>query len=408
MATLGTYDEANLSAEDKKKIQAYKIAWADAKLKNDEAGMKSANTAAEAIRANYGYAGGAAGDQYTKIDKPVTQAPAPTVAVPDNTGVINSMYDNLNAAQTASLNAARDQANSDYQAQIEGAPQQFQPLRDQVDLGTVRNIQRANEVAAAKGTTFSGGVQSDAGATYAAGEGQKTALNQQEANVVAGLKKAIADNNRATSFKQIEMTAQTNAEKQKALMANNDTMFNRQYQMGRDAITDAYNMAGITGYYNGQRTLTGQQYDTSNQQWNDQFQFQKDQAKASMEQWQKSFDYQLGRDTKLDEQWEKSFLADQSNAAAGRAIQWAGVQLDRDKFEASKETMVTDAKLSDQGSEIYKNALNMVSATQSGNDRYGNAINVARYTPQQIFEFIDKSSLSDIEKNKILERIPGL
>jgi hypothetical protein len=392
-----------MSEEDKQKRIAYGVQWVNAQKAGDKAGMDAAHKAAEALRSKYGYSGGSDGSGYNPIQAPTPTVPdntAPTV--PDNTAHIQSIYQNINDAQTASLNAARDQANSDYDAQIKGTPEQFQPLRDQVDLGTVRNVQRANEVAAAKGTTFSGGVQSDVGATYASGEGQKTALNQQEANVVASLKKAIADNNRATSFKQIEMTAQNNAQMQQSLLAEKDKIFDRTYQVGRDQVTDAYNLAGLTGYYNGDRTLAGQQMDTSNQQWEKTF-------NAGLEQWSKQFDYQVGRDTKLDAQWEKSFLADQANAAAGRAIQWAGVKLDREKFEDSKKEMVDAAPgLSEHGKEIYKNALDMISATLKASDDMLNVVDKNKYTPAEVFNFIDQSSLSEEEKLSIIERIPGL
>jgi hypothetical protein len=216
------------------------------------------------------------------------------------------------------------------------------------------------------------------------------------------------------------MTSQNQAQMGQALLAEQDKIYDRTYQTGRDKVTDAYNVAGLTGYYNGGKTLQSQQMDTGNAQWNQQFEFNKNQANVSnqqwdkqfnagLEQWNKQFDYQVGKDKKLDEQWNKSFAADQANAAAGRAIQWAGVALDREKFEESKKTMVSDATdLSPQATEIYKNALDKIGSLTKYTDEYGNVLEKPASTPEEVFLFIDNSSLSDEEKLMIIERIPGI
>lgn len=60
---LGTYNDADVSAEDKARLEAYGRAYNDAKAKGDTAGMEAAHQGAEGIRAGYSYSGGADGSQ---------------------------------------------------------------------------------------------------------------------------------------------------------------------------------------------------------------------------------------------------------------------------------------------------------------------------------------------------------
>lgn len=167
---------------------------------------------------------------------PQVAAPAQVMAPPvqqvtNNAGMINTAYDSYLQSQLAGIQGARDQANSDYQSQIDSAPQTYAPQRQKVDTATARNVQGLNMNAAAKGTAFEGGVASDQSQIRNVGEQQKTALTQQEINFVQNLKKAIADNTKAASYKEIEATGQATMAKNQALMNENirveDTNYNR-------------------------------------------------------------------------------------------------------------------------------------------------------------------------------------
>jgi len=324
-----------------------------------------------------------------EVDTPKAETPkATTPTVPDNTEAISTSFDAQLAAQIAAVQAARDQANSDYNQQIKDAPAQFQPLRDQADVGAARNMQRANETAAAKGTAFSGGVASDQGAIVANADTQKTALNQQEINLINNLKKAIADNNRASSFKELELTATTTAQKNAALADESRWAYGANYQQDRDANADSQ---------------WQQSFDTSTQQWNQQFEFNKDRAAVSDSQWQQSFDFQKDRAAVADGQWLRAFQADQANAAQGRAIQWAGLKLDREKFEASKNDAVSASGLSKLGRDVLGEAFDMISSTKKVSDDLGNVVDGSAYSTNQVVSrIVMDPDLTEAEQNSIL------
>ena len=152
----------------------------------------------------------------------------------DQSGRISESYDAQLAAQVASLQNARDTANAGYNTQIEEAPRVYGEQRAGADLNTARNLQALNETSAAKGTAFSGGVASDQGGLRVAGDTQKAALTQSEINFVNNIKKAIADNNRSSSYAEIEATANATAQKNAALAAEAQNV----YRAGQDTFNN--------------------------------------------------------------------------------------------------------------------------------------------------------------------------
>jgi hypothetical protein len=386
--------DLTLSAEDQKKVKSLGDAWTTANVSGDKAGMEAARAAAEAIRNAAGFSTNADGTGYNKIQNLVTQTPTPV----DNSGMISSMFNAQAAAQIASIQAARDQANSDYNQQIAGAPAQFQPFRDQADVGAMRNMQRANETAAAKGNAFSGGVASDQGAIVANADTQKTALNQQEINLVQNLKRAIADNNRSSSFKELEMNATTTAQKNAALIDESDRLYGAQYQQSRDAVGDQQ---------------WQKSFDTGNQQWNQQFDFAKERAVVSDQQWQTTFNYQKDRDKVADGQWLKAFQADQANAAASRSISWGNLALDREKFNWSKDpSNPNNAMQAVEGEskmfkDMFSRAWDMIGATKKKVDpEYPDQIiDAPRHTQKEVGDMIKQSALTDEEAFRLMKML---
>jgi hypothetical protein len=244
------------------------------------------------------------------------------------------------AAQAAAIQAARDRQVSDYNSQIAAAPQQYQPLRNEASYAGAKNLQAAKEVMAAQGLQNSGDNVSAQIQTNTATQNNINALNQDEQNLVNQLKKAIADANSAADVQTLQSNADINAQKLQALL--NQTNADRSYGL---------DVAGLTGTFNGQRTLAGQQLDTQNQQCNKQFGYQQQRDKVQDNQWQQSFNYQKQRDTVKDTQWQKEMnlnLRQQSFAeaqakienalaqkrinmeGASQALQWAKFNADND------------------------------------------------------------------------------
>ena len=233
------------TAEQAKRIAAaqaaYQAAGADKTLTQEQrtAAQTAAHDEAEAVRKESGYSGGYNGAQVQDLNPQQPEVAQPEAQqYQDQSKNISSSYDAQLAAQLAQLRGARDQANSDYQGQIDSAPQTYQPQRDKVDVGTARTLQTANEVAAAKGTAFTGGVASDQSATRVGGENAKVALTQQEMNFVQNLKKAIADNNKATSYQEVAATATSTAQKNQALTEEARNVYANNAQAAQNTFTN--------------------------------------------------------------------------------------------------------------------------------------------------------------------------
>lgn len=93
-------DEFWLSPEDYERVNTYQNQWADAYNAGDQVGMDAAHAAAEAIRSQYGYLGGADGNEYNVI---------PQEEIWATTGGAKPIY---------SWNGERPEFQSDYMTDI--------------------------------------------------------------------------------------------------------------------------------------------------------------------------------------------------------------------------------------------------------------------------------------------------
>ena len=148
------YNDAILNEADRQKVAALGEQWKTANAAGNTAAADNAHAQAEAIRAKYGYSGGAGGDQYISTGTN-TVIRAPT----DQSAKVNTMYDNNYNARTAALEAAYNQKNMDY----DRAESQIAPVYDtqRNDLATQFEIARHNmgERAAANGINSGTGTQ---------------------------------------------------------------------------------------------------------------------------------------------------------------------------------------------------------------------------------------------------------
>jgi hypothetical protein len=264
------------------------------------------------------------------------------------------------AAQAAAIQAARDRQVSDYNSQIAAAPQQYQPLRNEASYAGAKNLQAAKEVMAAQGLQNSGDNVSAQIQTNTATQNNINALNQDEQNLVNQLKKAISDANSAADVQTLQSNADINAQKLQSLL--NQTNADRSYGL---------DVAGLTGTFNNQRTLAGQQLDTQNQQWKQQFNYQQNRDKVDDSHWQQTFDHQKQRDSVADTQWQKemnlnlrqqSFTEAQAkieNALAQKRINMEGASqaLQWAKFNADNDPNSWDNKLKRQEFDYNNNKM---------------------------------------------------
>lgn len=125
---LGTYNDANVSQDTQSKLNALKAQFAAAQARGDQQGMDSAHAAAEALRAQYGYSGGADGSQYLPSALPEDTVPKTGLPVyQPQTQPVQSVYDAQKTATLAALQSAYDKSRLDleqYQAKLPGIYQQ--------------------------------------------------------------------------------------------------------------------------------------------------------------------------------------------------------------------------------------------------------------------------------------------
>lgn len=303
-------------------------------------------------------------------------------------GMIRDMYGNLIKAGTAGIDAATGKTVSDLNEQIAQAPGTYQPLRNQVDVATARSIQSQNEVAAAKGTAFSGGVASNVSGTQNTGEVQKTALTQQELNVVNSIKKSVADAKAAGEAKKQELIATTGAQQAGALLQDKYRSEDNAYRAGRDTVAD-------TRY--AQDQAAAQQS-----------------AKAEQARYENEFNYKVSRDQVADGKWLQEMQSTAANQAAGRAVQWAGYNLDKAKFEWSLSPDNPDNVLKDESKSYATNYKRMWDAIQSTTKQIGptgEQIDVPRFDNDDIYNMILSSGMSLQDSEKMIKslgvKVPG-
>jgi len=395
-----------LTDAQKKQIEDFKLAYNQASASKDTTAMQAAHANAEAVRAQAGFSGGGDGSQTIALDQSLVKPPVGSgTDLPQyqsQVGNISGMYDSMLAAQKASLQQGMNQGISNYQGQIDGAAATYQPQRDAVDVATNQGLQRQNETAAAKGISFSGGVQSDAGATVASGQGQKTALTQQEISFVDNLKKAINDLKASTSSQEQQLIATNTAQKNQALIDENARAFTNQYNSANDQFNRGIATAGLTGTYNGQDTLQKQQTDTQSAQW------------------LKTFNYAKDRDKIADGQWLNNFNQSASDSSESHAISWGNLQLNRDQYEWSKnpknpdniaKLAAADAKGAGAQAKLYedtfKKAWDMIGVTIKSTDgdvnspNYGKQTDTPRFKQDDVAKLIMNSGLDKPEQDRL-------
>ena len=153
---------ANLSKEDNAKIDSAKKKYAEAQAKGDKAGMESAHSEAEAVRAKYNYSGGADGSQNIGLN----QEPGWTgKGGKSNTQIINdtSYSDDLNRLkrlqQKAMANELKAQKEKTLQALAEREATikpTYQNQRNLASANSQKGARSFSEYLANRGLTNSG------------------------------------------------------------------------------------------------------------------------------------------------------------------------------------------------------------------------------------------------------------
>lgn|SRR5512145_105472 len=239
-----TGGDVTLPAAEQQRIAQLQQQYAAAQAAGNQAGMQAAHAAAEAIRAQYGYSGGAAGGQFTPVTPTApqytgTDLPMPTSNVP----YINDMYAAQTEANRLALEAAYNNATAGLDAAAGRIPGQYQAAQQQAQQQAEIQRRSFNEQAAASGLNVGAGSQAQlamgnqlqqnlSGIATAQSnaladlELQRTQLNTQYQSNVS---QAIAEGNFQKAAALVQEYQRLDAANLARAQAMNDEMF-RAYQ----------------------------------------------------------------------------------------------------------------------------------------------------------------------------------
>ncbi|MFC3797896.1 hypothetical protein [Cohnella sp. GCM10012308] len=202
-----------------------------------------------------------------------------------SSSLINEMYDNSLAAQLQALRKARETAQQGLNSVETTAKQSAYQNRNLADASTQQSAQRLRTIMAEQGLLASGDNVTANVALQAAGQNNLNAINQAEANTLQDVMER-----RATINNNAELDEQALAKEVAAARAN--ALIQDQYHQDDMGLQ----VAGLTGTYNGTRTLAGVASDQAAQQQSWSQSFQKEQ-----------FAYQKARDAIADKQYQQQF-----------------------------------------------------------------------------------------------------
>ena len=175
------YNDAILNEADRAKVKALSEQWQAANAAGDTAGMNAAHQGAENIRAQYGYSGGAAGNEYHQTGENTR-----LYAGASQNDYINGVYDARLDAQKQALESAYNQKEAEYAAAEEKIPAQYDAQRNA--LSAQNEIEKANfnEQAAASGLNVGAGSQARLSQSNAYQQGM-TAIGKAQADAASNL-----------------------------------------------------------------------------------------------------------------------------------------------------------------------------------------------------------------------------
>lgn len=309
--------------------------------------------------------------------------------------LVSTMIDQLNswreaAAQQSQLKRdyAVEQGVNELQRALEDAQQQFQTQRDQVSKDERKALDNSALYAEARGDRGGIGqeqynlIQSSAAQNRLAVSQAQTKLSTDTARQIADLR-AQGEFSKADdllSLAQTYLSQLTQLQQWGADYALDYASFQesiRQWEAEYEL-----QKAQIMGSLNGESTLAAKQYETSKQQWQDEFNWSKytwqnefdqsnkqwqseydlsrDKYNTSNQQWQAEYDLSKSKLDTSNQQWQSEFGQSQTewNAQLGKSLLSAGIMPSEVQLQAMG---ITKAQATQ-----YISALNAASSNNSG------------------------------------------
>lgn len=228
------YDDPRMSELDKQRIQAFKDAYSSAQASGDQAGMDAAHAGAEAVRAGYGYSGGANGASYVPVNGGGANT-TPLYAGRSMENEIGALYDAQQAQKVQALQDAWNLNAMDYDAAEAKLPQQYNTARRQTSAQHELEMQNYNEYAAGRGinTGANGQVQLS----------QRNAYLRDMAGINAAQATAAAD----LSLQREKARTQFQQAVQQAILANDveraKALYSEAQRVDDNLVSNALNQA---------------------------------------------------------------------------------------------------------------------------------------------------------------------
>lgn len=188
---VSTYDEQFLTDEQKKQLKAFTDAWNRASEAGDQAGMDSAHAAAERVRAQAGYSGGADGGQYSGLGVQSAYTPSTLPSYQAQTDAVNRLYDAAQMAEISGLRSAYDANKAVLDAQRDVIPEIYQAQKNSAAAQAEIAGKNFNEYAGASGLNSGAGGQARLAMSNQL-QGDLTALGNEEAAAQRELENSIA------------------------------------------------------------------------------------------------------------------------------------------------------------------------------------------------------------------------
>lgn len=188
---VSTYDEQFLTDEQKNQLKAFTDAWNRASEAGDQAGMDSAHAAAERVRAQAGYSGGADGGQYSGLGVQSAYMPSTLPSYQAQTDAVNRLYDAAQMAEISGLRSAYDANKAVLDAQRDVIPEIYQAQKNSAAAQAEIAGKNFNEYAGASGLNSGAGGQARLAMSNQL-QGDLTALGNEEAAAQRELENSIA------------------------------------------------------------------------------------------------------------------------------------------------------------------------------------------------------------------------
>lgn len=158
----GDIDQANMDARDYAMVQELKARWNALTAAGDTEGAKAVHDQVEALRAKWGYTGGADGGRFSRLA--LAEDIIPYTALPvytPQTEAVQALYDRAREAALAQLATGYNQSRLEAERELAKLPALYQAQRNQVGAESEKQRAAFHEQAAQSGLNAGNGSQAD-------------------------------------------------------------------------------------------------------------------------------------------------------------------------------------------------------------------------------------------------------